>query len=154
MVSRRPSRDEVLLRTAELWALRSTCNKPNGAVIAKEGKIISVGYNGSPPGHPHCIDEGCLEGQDGGCIRTIHSESNAIAMAAKFGISTSDGTMYCTSSPCPICSKLIIVAGIKFVYFRNLYRDPSGLDLLAKSGIQAVQVINDEMKRCMGNYEL
>ena len=137
----RISRDEALMGTAELWAKRTTCIKPNGAVISKEGKIIAVGYNGSPPGHPHCIDIGCLEDKDGGCIRTVHAESNAIAMAAKFGISTYGSSIFCTSSPCFTCAKLIIVAGITTIVFRDKYRDPSGIELLKASHLEVIHFV-------------
>ena len=131
----RISRDEVLIRTAELFALRSTCNKPNGAVIAREGRIISTGYNGAPAGLPHCLDVGCQEGPDGACLRTVHAELNAIVMAAKFGISVEGATLYCTSSPCPVCAKAIINAGIEKVLYRNEYRLPEGLGLLRTAGV-------------------
>ena len=133
----RISRDEVLMQTAELWALRSTCIKPNGALLSREGKVISIGYNGAPAGHPHCIDVGCLDSH-GGCIRTIHAESNAVAMAARHGISTKRATMYCTTSPCYVCAKLLISAGISKVVYRTLYRDPSGVDLLRESNVEVM----------------
>jgi len=132
----RISREEALMQTAELWAKRSTCLKPNGAVIARDGRVIAIGYNGSPAGHPHCLDVGCDPGPDGGCQRTLHAEANAIAMAARFGISTEGSSMYCTSSPCPMCSKLIINTGISELIYRNPYRLTQGLDLLTKSGIK------------------
>ena len=135
MTDSRPSREETLMQTAELWARRSTCLKPNGAVIAKEGHIIAVGYNGSPAGHPHCLDVGCEEGPDGGCVRTIHSEANAIAMAAKLGISTFWAAMYCTSSPFSACARLIINSGISSFYYRTQYRLTQGIDLMKKSGM-------------------
>jgi len=135
----RISRGEILIRTAELWALRSTCFKPNGAVLARDGRIIAIGYNGSPAGHPHCLDVGCEEGPDGGCQRTLHAEANAIAMAARFGVSTEGSIMYCTSSPCPMCAKLLINAGIKEFYFRTLYRITDGIGLMLRSHIQVYQ---------------
>ena len=135
MSNERPSREETLMQTAELWAKRSTCIKPNGAVIAREGHIIAIGYNGAPPGHSHCLEVGCEEGPDGGCMRTLHAEANAIAMAAKYGIPTEGASMFCTCSPCPICARLIINAGISSLSYRHLYRLPQGLDLIRTSGI-------------------
>ena len=126
----RVTRDDVLMKTAELWALRSTCKKANGAVISKDGRIISIGYNGSPPGTPHCIDVGCLPDREGGCIRTIHAELNAVAWAARIGVSTYGATVHCTTSPCLVCAKALIAAGIQEVVYRDLYRNPAGLDLL------------------------
>jgi len=134
----RISRDETLMRTAELWASRSTCLKPNGALLSREGKVISIGYNGAPAGHSHCTEVGCLNDDKGGCIRTIHAEINSVAMAARYGISTGGATMYCTTSPCYTCAKLLISAGISKVVYRILYRDPLGIDLLKKSKIEVM----------------
>lgn len=136
----RISRDDVLMLTAGLWAMRSTCSKSkrNGAVISRGGRIVSVGYNGSPPGLPHCTEVGCLEGEDGGCIRTTHAEANSIVMAAKLGISTEGATIHCTTSPCFTCSKLIVGAGIIRVVYRNLYRDQSGIELLKACKVEVV----------------
>ena len=132
----RISRDEVLIRTARLFALRSTCWVGNGAVIAKGGRIISTGYNGSPSGQPHCVDEGCLLDGQGHCQRAVHAEANAIAMAAMHGISTQASTIYCTTAPCPSCSKLLINSGIIRVVYDELYSDSSGIDLLKDCNIQ------------------
>ena len=134
----RISREETLMQTAELWALRSTCLKQNGALLSREGKVIAIGYNGAPAGHPHCIDVGCLKDEQGGCIRTIHAEANAVAMAARYGISTEGATLYCTSSPCYTCAKLLIGAGISKVVYRSLYRDPLGVELLKDSKIEVI----------------
>jgi dCMP deaminase len=121
-----------ILRTV---AQRSTCSKPNAALLVKESRIISMGYNGSPKDQPHCLEAGCIQGPDGGCIRTIHAEQNAIAFAAKHGISTDGATLYTTSSPCYSCAKLIINSGVIEVIYLDLYRDTEGIDLLTESGI-------------------
>ena len=139
-MTERPSRDELLMETAELWAKRSTCIKPNGAVIAREARIISIGYNGSPPGQDHCLDSGCMLDDDGRCIRTIHAEANSIAWAARNGVSTRGSSLYCTTSPCLVCAKLIITAGILEVYYREPYSNPQGLELLRESGVVAYHV--------------
>ena len=139
MVSR-PSRDFIWLQAAQLFASRSTCLKPNGAVLVKGNRLISQGYNGSPSGRPHCIDLGkCDIGPDGGCIRTVHAEANVICMAATFGISTEGSVLYSTSSPCYNCAKLLINSGIKKVVYLEEYRDPSGKELLRSCGIETVQ---------------
>ena len=139
----RITRDDILMRTAELWAMRSTCTKPNGAVISKDGRIISIGYNGSPSGHAHCLDEGCLPDKEGGCIRTIHAELNAVAWAARIGVSTYGATIHCTTSPCLVCAKSLISAGIKKVVYRDEYRDASGIHLL-KDSMEVGEYINGE----------
>ncbi len=132
----RVSRDEVLMRVATVISARGTCERLQvGAVISKDGRPISTGYVGAPSGLPHCIASQCQVGPDGGCIRTVHAEANAIAFAARHGTSTEGSELHSTHSPCLSCAKLIINAGIKRVVFENEYRDPSGLDLLIQAGV-------------------
>jgi dCMP deaminase len=127
----RVSRDALFMRTAYLFAERSTCLRAHvGAVIVKDKRIISTGYAGSPPGVAHCTDVGCLEGPDGGCIRTTHAEMNAIVWAAKAGVATDDTIMYSTHEPCLHCAKAIATAGIRAVYFSVPYRIKLGTELL------------------------
>ena len=141
MSSDRPTRDEALMEVARVISLRGTCERASiGAVIARDGRIISSGYVGAPSGSPHCTDVGCDLGNHGGCIRTVHAESNAIAFAAKFGQSTDGDTLYTTVSPCNDCAKLIINAGIARVAYARDYRDPRGLKMLADAGIPIEQV--------------
>jgi dCMP deaminase len=119
---------------------RSTCTRKNvGAIIARDGRPISVGYAGAPEGLPHCLDQGCIPGPDGGCIRTTHAEANAISFAARKGIATQGATLYCTVSPCPNCAKLIINAGITSVQYLEKYRILDGLLLLEQVHIPAIQ---------------
>ena len=114
--------DEVAIEMTRSIAKRSSCSKRQvGAVITKGGRIISSGYAGAPPGMPHCIDDGvgCLLDANGKCIRTIHAEQNAIAVAAKNGISLEGGVLFCTVQPCYSCAKLIIAGGIKKVIYTD-----------------------------------
>jgi len=99
---------------------RSTClRRAVGAVIVKDKRIKGTGYNGSPPGLPHCTDEGCAM-LDGHCIRCIHAEPNAILECAPD--ERQGATLYCTDRPCPECQKLIIAAGIaKVIYAREYH---------------------------------
>lgn len=132
------SRDELLGNIAKLVARRSTCLRSSvGAVLAREGRIISMGYNGAPSGMPHCEPETC--GPDEGCERTVHAEANAIAFAAKTGIETDGSTLYTTHSPCNDCAKLLINAGIKRVIYWEKYRDPAPVNLLMASGVDVEQ---------------
>lgn len=132
----RISRNELFYQVVEIVSHRSTCNRRKvGAVIGREGRILSMGYAGSPAGTPHCQDVGCLIGKDGGCIRTQHAEANAIAWAARQGISTEGATLFCSLSPCLSCAKLIINSGIKRVEYQLSYRDSAGIDLLREAGI-------------------
>jgi len=139
-MNNRPTREFIWIQAAQLFATRSTCIKPNGAVLTKGNRLISQGYNGSPSERPHCIDLGeCEVGPDGGCTRTVHAEANVIAMAAKFGISTEGSTLFCTSSPCYTCAKLLINSGVKRVVYLEPYRDMSGVELLKSCGIEVVR---------------
>ena len=133
----RVSRDAQMLMQAMVTSLRSTCGRRQvGAIIALDGRVISSGYAGPPSGHPHC-DHRCFTASNamGGCNRTIHAEANAIAYAARHGISTTGATLYCTLSPCRECAKIIISSGIKRVCYLEAYRDLSGVNLLQESGI-------------------
>jgi dCMP deaminase len=121
----RPSWDEYFLMIAKLAATRSTCLAfPVGAVIVKDRQVLATGYNGSPSGSVHCTAQGfCYPGLSS-CdasrtmpSRAVHAEANAIAQAAKHGISTQGASIYVTLEPCVSCLKLIISAGIKEVFY-------------------------------------
>ena len=131
------------MEAAELVASRSTCDRLHvGAVITKEKNIIATGYNGSPSGMPHCDDVG-HEMEGGHCVRTIHAEQNALIQAAKHGHSTKGTSLYITHSPCYTCAKLIITAGIQNVYFKNLFRESKGIDLLTTSNVYWEELNSD-----------
>lgn len=131
---------------AQILAMRGTCRRAKvGAVIVKDNRIISTGYVGSPAGMPHCTDVGCEFGPDGGCIRTAHAEANAVAFAAKNGISVDGATLYCTLSSCYTCAKLIINAGIKHVVYLHDYRDTKGVNLLQAAGVEVRYLHVEEM---------
>lgn len=123
----RPTWDQYFMMIAKLAATRSTCLAfPVGAVIAKNRQVLATGYNGSPSGSVHCTAQGfCYEGLpscDASKIlpsRAVHAEANAIAQAAKHGISTEGATIYVTLEPCLACLKLIISAGIKEVFYET-----------------------------------
>ena len=134
----RISRDELLGSIAKLVARRSTCLRFSvGAVLARKGRIVSMGYNGAPTGMPHCKPETC--GPDQICDRTVHAEANTIAFAAKTGIETDGSTLYTTLSPCNDCAKLLINAGIKRVIYWEPYRDPAPVNLMMAAGIDVEQ---------------
>jgi dCMP deaminase len=139
----RISRDEMLMRIAVIVSNRGTCNRAQvGAVIARDGRIISTGYVGAPSGLPHCLDVGCDVSEYSGCIRTVHAEANAVAFAAKSGISTDGAVLYCTHSPCGNCAKLIINAGITKLMYEQEYRDVKPLGMLASAGIEVVKNVS------------
>lgn len=132
----RAERSDLLMGIAEIYSLRSTCARARvGAVLSREGRVITAGYNGAPAGLPHCLDEGCEIGDSGGCSRAVHAEANAIAAAAKVGISTADTFCYSTLAPCLPCAQLIINAGVIAVVYRDPHRDTGGLELLKKAGV-------------------
>jgi dCMP deaminase len=162
----RLERDELFMAVAMLFAARSSCLRGHvGAVIVKDGRIVSCGYNGAPPGMPHCFEVGCLpdqrlvdlevvtildtqtvskESAEGmaynqvleqhGCVRTIHAELNAIAWAARAGVSLEEATLYNSHAPCRACAQAIIAAGITEVYYRKDYR-AAALDLLDQANV-------------------
>lgn len=141
MKTYRISRESCMMETARIWAERSTCNRLQvGSVIEKEGRIISLGYTGSPPGLSHCLDEGCIiDKLRGGCIRTLHAELNSICFAAKNGISVNGATLYVTTSPCIDCAKAIVASGIKRIYYDQEYRNKEGIEYLKKAGLSVLK---------------
>jgi len=137
----RITRDEMLLTIAGIVAKRSTCERAQvGAVIARDHRIISIGYGGAPSGMKHCFEVGCEQGPDGGCIRTVHAEANAVAFAARSGIKVEGSTIYITHSPCLDCAKLIINSGITRVVYNRLYRERRGIALLSESKTSVEQL--------------
>lgn len=132
----RLSREEMLMQVARVMSQRSTCQRAKvGAVLSIEGRIISSGYGGTPKGVPHCTTVNCRVGGDP-CRRTIHAEANAIAWAARSGVSTLGSTLHTTLSPCMDCAKLLINAGIARVVYDQAYRDLEPMGLLSTLGIE------------------
>ena len=127
-------------------AKRATClRRQVGAVLVKDKRILATGYNGAPAGLRHCSEAGCLRkdsavpsGERHELCRGLHAEQNAIIQAAYHGISIADATLYCTNRPCVICSKMIINAGIKMIYYEGGYDDPLAGQMLAEAGIEVI----------------
>jgi dCMP deaminase len=131
----RPSWDEYFIELAQVVAKRSTCNRRSvGAVLVRDKRILTTGYNGSPPGQPHCTDEGCLM-MDNHCVRAIHAEQNAIIQGAMHGIDLRGGSCYVTSSPCVHCSKMLIAVGIKRIVFLDKYTEEIGQEMARAAGV-------------------
>ncbi|MBW6451416.1 MAG: cytidine/deoxycytidylate deaminase family protein [DPANN group archaeon] len=128
---KRPTKDDYYMEIASVVAKRTTCLRQTvGAVIVKNNHIISTGYNGAPKGLKHCTDIGCIRiqkkipsGTMHETCRAVHAEQNAIIQAASHGVSTDGATLYCTHSPCILCTKMIINAGIKSVFYKQGYAD-------------------------------
>lgn len=124
----RPSVDAYFMAMAHLASTRATCDRKHvGAVIVRDGHAIATGYNGSAPGSEHCDDVGhdIVKLADGteNCVRTTHSEMNAILQAAKFGASTVGASLYTNTFPCWPCAKAILGAGIVRVVFDADYKN-------------------------------
>ncbi len=150
MIEKRPSWDEYFLHLAKVVRERADCTRRKvGAIIVRDFRIISTGYNGTPHGIKNCSEGGCERCRrrdkkeinwyeyEESCI-CIHAEQNAIIQAAYLGTSTNNATLYSTTSPCSSCSKMIVNAGIKKVIFHDLHHDENGPDILKKAGIEVV----------------
>jgi len=144
----RPSWQEYFMEITALVAKRSTCRRRAvGAIIVKDKRILSTGYNGAPAGIRHCIDIGCLReelgvasGERHELCRGIHAEQNAIIQAALHGVRIADATLFCTNLPCAICAKMIINAGIRTIYYREGYADPMSEQLLEEAEVEVVKL--------------
>lgn len=132
----RPSWDDYFMAICKIVATRATCDRLRaGAVLVKENRIISSGYNGSPPGLAHCDEVGHLM-EEGHCVRTIHADHNVILQAAVIpGGSTKGSTLYLKFSPCIHCCKYIVAAGVKRVVIGKIYRNSQSIDYLREAGL-------------------
>jgi len=144
----KPSFDHIFMNLATDLAKRSHCVKAQvGAVLTRDTRIISIGYNGPPAGTHNCDEEwpaeGCARDSKGSCSLALHAEENAILYAVKNGAKLEGATLYTTLSPCLPCARLIFSAGIKHVYFDKSYAEYKGLtsdegvDFLNKFGVKA-----------------
>lgn len=139
----RPSWDQYFMDITRLVATRSTClRRQVGAILVKDRNILATGYNGVPSGISHCDAVGCLRerlnvpsGERHELCRGLHAEQNAIIQAAKHGTNIDGATLYCTTMPCIICSKMIINAGIKRVVYAMGYPDSLAAEMIAETGI-------------------
>lgn len=129
--------DRRYLRMSRIWAENSYCvRRKVGAILVKDGMIISDGFNGTPAGFENvCEDE---SGVTKACV--LHAEANAITKVARSHNSSEGATLYVTASPCMECSKLIIQSGIKRVVYNEEYRITDGLDLLRRAGVEIVHI--------------
>lgn len=106
---------------ARVVATRATCPRRSvGCVLVRDNRVLSTGYNGSPSGEPHCTDVGC-DMQHGHCVRTVHAEANAIAQAARHGVSVEGATAFVTLEPCGRCAALLRSAGVEVSYWAERY---------------------------------
>lgn len=141
---KRPSWDEYFLEIAKLVSKRSTClRRQVGALIVKDRRILTTGYNGTPSGITHCEISGCLReklkvpsGERHELCRGLHAEQNALLQASLYGISVKEGLLYCTNQPCLICAKMIINAGIKEIMVSDGYPDKMAMDFFKEAKIK------------------
>ena len=141
----RISFEDLFVETTKLVAERSSCVKAQqAALLIKDNRIISFGYNGPPAGTLNCLEDGgenvCGKDSNGSCFLGVHAEQNAIGYAARNGIDTDGCIIYCTMSPCISCAKLISAAGIKEFYYLTEYRLDDGLRFLEYCGIKAWKI--------------
>jgi len=143
----RPSVDEYFMEIARVVAKRSTCLRNKvGALVVRDKRILSTGYNGAPRGLEHCLEVGCLRderniesGTRHEICRAVHAEQNAIIQCALHGVSTEGATLYCTHQPCILCTKMMINAGIGRVVFREDYPDHESLSYLRKAKVKVAR---------------
>ena len=152
---KRPGWDEYFMRIAQVVALRSNCSRRQvAAVIVKDHRIISTGYNGTPRGIKNCHEGGCprcsSDAPSGTALEEClccHGEENAIVQAAYHGISVKDSTLYTTFSPCLLCAKMIINAGIREVVYAERYSiDGTSRRILNEAGVKLRPVQMDQQE--------
>jgi dCMP deaminase len=139
----RPSWDQYFMDITRLVATRSSClRRQVGALLVKDRNILATGYNGVPSGITHCDVVGCLRerlkvpsGERHELCRGLHAEQNAIIQAAKHGTNIDGATLYCTTMPCIICTKMLINAGIATIVYAEGYADDLAREMIAESGI-------------------
>jgi len=155
-MDKRPNWDEYFMEVAKTVAKRATCDRgKNGSVIVKNKQIVATGYVGSAQGQPHCDEAGHLmettKHSDGverqHCVRTIHSEQNAIVQAARHGVSIEGGTIYCKMEPCPVCARMIINAGIKRVVCDNRYHAAQESRKMFKEAGIKLEAVHEESEK-------
>lgn len=140
----RPSVDQYFMDMTQLVKARGTCPRRQvGAVIVKDKRVLTTGYNGAPRNFPHPIDVGCLrdelkvpKGMLADICPCLHAEQNAILQAATTGVSIEGADLYCTTQPCTQCSRMLANCGIKRVIFQDAYPDPLATGILTTSGVE------------------
>lgn len=143
MPDARPSVDQYFMDMTHLVKARATCpRRAVGAVIVKDKRVLTTGYNGAPRGFPHPTESGCIRdelaipsGMMADVCPCLHAEQNAIIQAATTGVSIEGADIYCTTQPCTQCSRMIANSGIGRVIFEHEYPDPLAIGLLVTSGV-------------------
>ncbi|AHM63475.1 cmp/dcmp deaminase zinc-binding protein [Flammeovirgaceae bacterium 311] len=150
----RPAFDDIFMELAVNLAKRSHCVKRHvGAVLAKDTRIISIGYNGPPAGTHNCDEEwpetGCARDRKGSCTLALHAEQNAIIYAVKNSANVEDATLYVTLAPCLACARIIYSTGISKVVYLHSYAEYKGIEL--EEGVDFLQRFGVQVERYQGN---
>ncbi|MEA1985026.1 MAG: cytidine/deoxycytidylate deaminase family protein [Euryarchaeota archaeon] len=151
----RPSIDNYFLEIASVIAKRSTCLRNQvGAVIVRDKRILTTGYNGAPSNMEHCLDIGCIRqknniasGTHHEKCRAVHAEQNAIIQAALHGVSIEGATLYCTHQPCILCAKMMINSKIERVVYSIPYPDTDALEFFADAGVVIENIPRSELRK-------
>ncbi|MEM8566315.1 MAG: dCMP deaminase family protein [Bacteroidota bacterium] len=150
----RPKFDDIFMELAVNLAKRSHRIKRHvGAVLTKDTRIISIGYNGPPAGTHNCDvewpDEGCPRDSKGGCSLAIHAEQNALLYTVKNKTEVEGATLYVTLSPCLACSRIIYTMGVKTVFYLNSYAEYKGIG--SDEGVDFLRMFGVNVKKYQGN---
>lgn len=150
MPMKRPGWDKYFVEIAKLVSTRSTClRRKVGAILVKDKRILSTGYNGAPTGLKHCDEVGCLRqkekvpsGQRHELCRGLHAEMNTLLQACSYGVNLKGATLYSTNQPCMLCAKMLINAGIEKVVILAEYPDKQALSILREAKIKVKNLKN------------
>lgn len=134
---------EYFMQITRLVSERSTClRRKVGAIAVRDRHILATGYNGAPSGLAHCLETRCLRkdmgipsGQRHEICRGLHAEQNVIIQAAAQGISIAGASLFCTTHPCVVCSKMLINCGIRQIFYEQDYPDALGSEMLRQAGV-------------------
>ncbi|ELR71565.1 dCMP deaminase, putative [Fulvivirga imtechensis AK7] len=151
---RRPEFDDIFMELAVNLAKRSHCIMRHvGAVLTKDTRIISIGYNGPPAGTHNCDEEwpeqGCPRDSKGGCSLAIHAEQNALLYAVKNKTEVKGATLYVTLAPCLACARIIYTMGVSKVIYLNSYAEYKGIE--SDEGVDFLEKFGVEVERYHGN---
>ncbi|MEW6661863.1 MAG: deoxycytidylate deaminase [Bacillota bacterium] len=144
----RPGWEEYFMEIALVVSKRSTClRRQVGAVLVKDRRLLTTGYNGAPQGLSHCREVGCLRqnlqvpsGERHELCRGLHAEQNALIQGAVHGVSVQGSILYCTHQPCAVCAKMLVNAGISKIFTAEPYPDHMAMELLTAAGIPVITV--------------
>lgn len=144
----RPDWDSYFSKIAREVAKRSTClRRQVGAVLVRDKRILTTGYNGAPSRLPHCAEVGCIReklkipsGKHHELCRGLHAEMNAVIQAAIHGVSVANSTLYCAVLPCSLCAKILVNVGVKRIVAAGNYPDKLSKEILSAAGVEVVRL--------------